>query len=263
MDLFEYQARDIFEAHGVPVLRGITATTPEEAAAAAAELGTPGRRRQGAGEDRRPRQGRRRQDRREPRGGRAPGPSEILGLDIKGHVVKTVMVDRGRRHRRGVLLLAAARPRQPPLPGHVLQGGRHGDRAARRRAPRGAGPDPGRPDRRHRPGQGRRDRRRGRLRRRRRRRDRPGPAAARRGVRGRGRHAGRGEPAGQDRATARSSRSTARSPWTRTPTSGTPTTRRWPTSPPRTRWRPRPRPRASTTSSSTARSASSATARVW
>ena len=41
MDLYEYQARDIFEAHGVPVLRGITATTPAEAKDAAAALGTP------------------------------------------------------------------------------------------------------------------------------------------------------------------------------------------------------------------------------
>lgn len=39
MDLFEYQARDIFEAHGVPVLRGIVATTAEEAEQAARELG--------------------------------------------------------------------------------------------------------------------------------------------------------------------------------------------------------------------------------
>lgn len=39
MDLFEYQARDIFEAHGVPVLKGITADTPEEAEAAAAKIG--------------------------------------------------------------------------------------------------------------------------------------------------------------------------------------------------------------------------------
>ena len=61
----------------------------------------------------------------------------------------------------------------------------------------------------------------------------------------------------------RSSPSTARSRWTRTPPSGTPSTRRWPTSPRRTRWRQRPRPRASTTSSSTARSASSATAPGW
>ncbi len=39
MDLFEYQARDLFEAHGVPVLPGLVATTPEEARAAAEQLG--------------------------------------------------------------------------------------------------------------------------------------------------------------------------------------------------------------------------------
>ena len=41
MDLYEYQARDIFEAHGVPVLRAKVATTPEQAQEAATELGTP------------------------------------------------------------------------------------------------------------------------------------------------------------------------------------------------------------------------------
>ena len=41
MDLFEYQARDLFEAHGVPVLRGIVAETPEQATSAAVTLGTP------------------------------------------------------------------------------------------------------------------------------------------------------------------------------------------------------------------------------
>jgi hypothetical protein len=35
VDLYEYQARDLFEAHGVPVLRGIVARTPAEAGAAA------------------------------------------------------------------------------------------------------------------------------------------------------------------------------------------------------------------------------------
>jgi succinyl-CoA synthetase beta subunit len=30
VDLFEYQARDMFEAHGVPVLAGIVAETVEE-----------------------------------------------------------------------------------------------------------------------------------------------------------------------------------------------------------------------------------------
>ena len=41
MDLYEYQARDIFEAYGVPVLRGIVATSSEDAEAAAVELASP------------------------------------------------------------------------------------------------------------------------------------------------------------------------------------------------------------------------------
>jgi succinyl-CoA synthetase beta subunit len=39
VDLFEYQARDLFESYGVPVLAGIIADTPEEARAAAAKIG--------------------------------------------------------------------------------------------------------------------------------------------------------------------------------------------------------------------------------
>ena len=39
MDLFEYQARDLFEAHQIPVLAGAVATTPEAAEAAAAKMG--------------------------------------------------------------------------------------------------------------------------------------------------------------------------------------------------------------------------------
>ena len=39
MDLYEYQARDMFERHGVPVLAGIIADTPEEAQAAAEKIG--------------------------------------------------------------------------------------------------------------------------------------------------------------------------------------------------------------------------------
>lgn len=39
MDLFEYQARDLFEAYGVPVLQGIVADTPDEVAAAAKKIG--------------------------------------------------------------------------------------------------------------------------------------------------------------------------------------------------------------------------------
>ena len=39
MDLFEYQARDLFEAHQIPVLAGAVATTPDQAHAAAAKIG--------------------------------------------------------------------------------------------------------------------------------------------------------------------------------------------------------------------------------
>jgi succinyl-CoA synthetase beta subunit len=94
VDLFEYQARDLFEKHGVPVLGGAVAETPEEARAAAerllpegggkvvvkAQVKTGGR-------------------------GKAGGvklassveeaeqvASQILGMDIKGHTVHRVMV---------------------------------------------------------------------------------------------------------------------------------------------------------------------------
>ena len=93
MDLYEYQARDLFEKYGVPVLPGIIADTPEEAKAAAEKIGgvvvvkaqvkTGGR-------------------------GKAGGvkvaknadeayeaAKAILGLDIKGHVVQRVMVAAG------------------------------------------------------------------------------------------------------------------------------------------------------------------------
>jgi succinyl-CoA synthetase beta subunit len=94
VDLFEYQARDLFEAHGVPVLGGIIARTPEEARAAATELGTPvvvvkaqvktgGRGKAGGVKLARS------ADESAARAG------EILGLDINGHRVDTVMVAEG------------------------------------------------------------------------------------------------------------------------------------------------------------------------
>jgi succinyl-CoA synthetase beta subunit len=94
VDLYEYQARDIFEAHGVPVLRGITATTPAEAKDAAAALGTPvvvlkaqvktgGRGKAGGVKVA-----------KSPEEAEACA-KEILGLDIKGHIVRTVMVAEG------------------------------------------------------------------------------------------------------------------------------------------------------------------------
>jgi succinyl-CoA synthetase beta subunit len=39
VDLFEYQARDLFAAHGVPVLEAVVADTPEEAVEAAKKIG--------------------------------------------------------------------------------------------------------------------------------------------------------------------------------------------------------------------------------
>jgi succinyl-CoA synthetase beta subunit len=94
VDLYEYQARDIFEKHGVPVLRGITAVTPAEARAAAERLGTPvvvvkaqvktgGRGKAGGVKVAKS------PDEAEARAG------DILGLDIKGHEVKTVMIAEG------------------------------------------------------------------------------------------------------------------------------------------------------------------------
>jgi succinyl-CoA synthetase beta subunit len=93
LDLFEYQARDLFEKHGVPVLAGLIADTPEEAEAAAKAIGgtvvvkaqvkTGGRGKAGGVKV-------------------AHSPAEarekaeaILGLDIKGHVVKRVMIAQG------------------------------------------------------------------------------------------------------------------------------------------------------------------------
>lgn len=93
MDLYEYQARDIFESYGVSVMRAATATTAADARAAAEELGWPvvvkaqvktgGR-------------------------GKAGGvklahdadqaeqvADQILGMDIKGHTVRRVMVTEG------------------------------------------------------------------------------------------------------------------------------------------------------------------------
>ena len=93
MDLYEYQARDMFQKHGVPVLAGEVATTPEEARAAAERIGgvvvvkaqvkVGGR-------------------------GKAGGVKvattadeaeqharAILGMDIKGHTVQRVMIAQG------------------------------------------------------------------------------------------------------------------------------------------------------------------------
>ena len=91
MDLFEYQARDVFAAHDVPVLDGAVAETPEEARAAAERLGggrvvvkaqvkTGGRGKAG---------GVKLAD--DPADAEAKA-AQILGMDIKGHPVHRVML---------------------------------------------------------------------------------------------------------------------------------------------------------------------------
>jgi succinyl-CoA synthetase beta subunit len=95
VDLYEYQARDMFESYGVPVLPGIIADTPAEARAAAEKLGgvvvvkaqvkVGGRGKAGG-----------------VKVAKTPDEAEaaaeaILGLDIKGHVVKRVMIAAGAR----------------------------------------------------------------------------------------------------------------------------------------------------------------------
>jgi succinyl-CoA synthetase beta subunit len=91
VDLFEYQAKALFAEHGVPVPTGKIATTPAEAKAIAAELGgkvvvkaqvkTGGRGKAGGVKV-------------------ADGPEDalekataILGMDIKGHTVHSVLVE--------------------------------------------------------------------------------------------------------------------------------------------------------------------------
>ncbi|MDE0868214.1 MAG: ADP-forming succinate--CoA ligase subunit beta [Aquiluna sp.] len=95
MDLFEYQARDLFEKHGVPVLQGRIADTPEEAEAAATAIGgtvvvkaqvkTGGRGKAGGVKvAHSPAEARQKAE-------------EILGLDIKGHVVQRLMIAEGAK----------------------------------------------------------------------------------------------------------------------------------------------------------------------
>jgi succinyl-CoA synthetase beta subunit len=94
VDLFEYQARDLFAAHGVPVLDAIVAATPDEARTAAEKLGgglvvvkaqvkTGGRGKAGG-----------------VKLARTPDEAKehaeaILGMDIKGHTVHRVLVAKG------------------------------------------------------------------------------------------------------------------------------------------------------------------------
>ena len=90
MDLFEYQARDLFESHGVAVLGGAVAYTPEEAQVAAEKMG--GRvvvkaqvKVGGRGKAGGVKLAESASDAREK-------AAAILGMDIKGHTVTKVMI---------------------------------------------------------------------------------------------------------------------------------------------------------------------------
>ena len=96
MDLYEYQARELFAAHGVPVLAGVVARTPDEAYEAAqklladndllvvkAQVKIGGRGKAGG-----VKLARSAQEAREK-------AEAILGMDIKGHTVHSVLIAAG------------------------------------------------------------------------------------------------------------------------------------------------------------------------
>jgi len=90
VDLFEYQARDLFESHQIPVLAGAVATTPEQAHAAATKMGgkvvvkaqvkVGGRGKAGGVKL------------AENADDAKTKAAAILGMDIKGHTVNKVMI---------------------------------------------------------------------------------------------------------------------------------------------------------------------------
>jgi succinyl-CoA synthetase beta subunit len=90
VDLFEYQARDLFESHQIPVLAGAVATTPEQAHAAATKIGgkvvvkaqvkVGGRGKAGGVKL------------AENADDAKTKAAAILGMDIKGHTVNKVMI---------------------------------------------------------------------------------------------------------------------------------------------------------------------------
>jgi len=99
VDLFEYQARDMFEAHGVPVLAGVVANNVDDVRVAAETVGaksggvvvvkaqvkTGGRGKAGGVKVA-----------KSPDEAAAAGEA-ILGMDIKGHTVQQVMVAAGAK----------------------------------------------------------------------------------------------------------------------------------------------------------------------
>src|SRR3954470_20595678 len=92
MDLLEYQGKQLFKQFGIPVSEGRLATTPQEARAAAEELGTQvvvkaqvltgGRGKAGGVKL------------AETPADAEQKAREILGLDIRGHVVRRLWIEK-------------------------------------------------------------------------------------------------------------------------------------------------------------------------
>ena len=138
VDLYEYQGKELFRRVGIPVSDGRLATTPEEARAAAEELGGPvvvkaqvltgGRGKAGGiklavdpaeAEER---------------------AREILGLDIRGHVVRRLWIEQASDIAKEYYLSLTFDRGAKKAALHVHDRGRRRHRAGRRGEPRGARP---------------------------------------------------------------------------------------------------------------------------
>src|SRR5579862_4823344 len=122
MDLYEYQGKQLFEQFGIPVSKGRLAATPEEARAAAEELGGPvvvkaqvltgGRGKAGG-----------------IKLAQTPDEAEakaleILGLDIRGHAVRKVWIEKASDiEREYYLSVTFDRGEKKPLFMFTTQGG--------------------------------------------------------------------------------------------------------------------------------------------
>ena len=122
MDLYEYQGKELFRRYGIPVSEGRLATTPAEARAAVEELGTPvvvkaqvltgGRGKAG---------GIKLAESAAEAEARA---ADILGMDIRGHTVTKVWVERASDIQREYYLsLTFDRSAKKPLFMFTTQGG--------------------------------------------------------------------------------------------------------------------------------------------
>ena len=145
MDLYEYQGKELFRRFGIPVSEGRLATTPEEARAAAEELGGPvvvkaqvltgGRGKAGG-----------------VKLAATPDDAEekaraILGLDISGHVVHKLWIERASEIAKEYYLsITFDRGAKKPLFMLTTQGGVDIEEVAADE-PRRARPPPRRPAR--------------------------------------------------------------------------------------------------------------------